>query len=43
MHYYEVVPLKIVHGSQGILTYQFDSVLKIGTVVSVPVGKQTVA
>lgn len=43
MHYYEVVPLKIVHGSQGILTYQHELLLDIGTIVSVPVGKQTVA
>ena len=42
MHYYEVVPLKIVHGSDGSLTYQSELSLLPGSIVTVPVGKQTV-
>ncbi len=42
MKYYEVIPLKIVHGSQGVLTYEYDGELSRGALVSVPVGKQTV-
>lgn len=43
MYYYEVVPLKIVHGSQSVLTYDADIEYVVGSLVSVPVGKQTVA
>ncbi len=43
MHYYEVIPLKIVHGSQGVLTYESEISVPIGSLVSVPVGKQTIA
>ncbi len=39
MTYYEVVPLKIVHGSQGVLTYHSEQLLQVGMIVSVPVGK----
>lgn len=43
MNYYEVVPLKIVHGSQSVLTYESDSSYAIGSIVHVPVGRQDVA
>lgn len=43
MHYYEIVPLKIVHGSQGVLTYESETKLAVGAIVSVPVGKQTIS
>ena len=43
MHYYEIVPLKIVHGSQGVLTYESEKTYAVGTLVSVPVGKQTIS
>ena len=42
MHYYEIVPLKIVHGTQGILTYESETLFDVGAMLSVPVGKQTV-
>ena len=42
MHYYEVIPLKIVHGSDGVLTYQSEALLASGTIVTVPVGTQTI-
>ncbi len=38
MCYYEVVPLRIVHGSQGTLTYESTEHYEIGCVVRVPVG-----
>ncbi|MBP7760724.1 primosomal protein N' [Candidatus Saccharibacteria bacterium] len=42
MCYYEVVPLKIVHGSDGVLTYQSETIYSEGTIVTVPVGTQTI-
>lgn len=42
MQYYEVVPLKVVHASQGILTYCSKISYTAGTIVSVPVGKADV-
>ena len=43
MHYYLVTPLKVVHGSQAALTYQYADTLPIGAIVVVPVGKAHVA
>lgn len=42
MFYYEVVPLKIIHGTDGVLTYESDLKLTPGMIVTVPVGKSTV-
>lgn len=42
MHYYEIIPLKIVHASQGTLTYRSTIVYSVGSLVSVPVGKANV-
>lgn len=42
MRYYEVIPLKIVHGSNGVLTYDSDLELSRGSLVKVPVGKNSV-
>lgn len=41
MKYYEVVPLKIVHGSYSTLTYQTEEELSRGMIVLVPVGKMS--
>ncbi len=41
MKYYELVPLKIVHGSSGSLTYESDEDYAPGMIVTVPVGKAT--
>lgn len=43
MYYYEVVPLKIVHASDSVLTYASSIEYPIGSLVSVPVGKTSVA
>lgn len=43
MYYYEVVPLKIVHASDSVLTYASSVEYPIGSLVSVPVGKTSVA
>lgn len=42
MKYYEVIPLKIVHGSNGVLTYESIDTYQSGTIVTVPVGKSTI-
>ena len=39
--YYEVVPQRIVHGSNGVLTYSSSSELAVGSLVTVPVGKKS--
>lgn len=39
MFYYEIVPLKIVHGSQAVLTYESNHHYEVGTIVTIPVGK----
>lgn len=39
MKYYEVVPLKIVHGSYSTLTYHSEQELVRGIIIQVPVGK----
>lgn len=41
MYCYEVIPLKVVHGSQAVLTYEYSEQLDVGMIVSVPVGRQT--
>lgn len=38
MYYYEVTPLKIIHGRESVLTYQSTSLYAIGMIVTVPVG-----
>lgn len=40
MYYYEVVPLKIVHATDGVLTYESPHHYQPGTIVSVPVGSR---
>lgn len=42
MEYYFVTPLKVVHHSSGELTYHSDTVLGIGQLVLVEVGKKAV-
>jgi primosomal protein N' (replication factor Y) len=40
MHYYEVAPDRIVRLGSETLTYQHESILEIGSIVSIPVGKK---
>lgn len=42
MEYYLIIPLRVTHGSQSQLTYHADVHLKIGQIVTVPVGKMLV-
>lgn len=41
MQYYEVAPLKIVRATSTVFTYAYAASLQLGTVVTIPVGKQT--
>lgn len=41
MHYYEVAPLKIVRASSATFTYASETLLPIGTLVIIEVGKKT--
>jgi primosomal protein N' (replication factor Y) len=41
MWFYEVAPTKIVRSGSSVFTYQFDTRLSVGHVVTIPVGKQT--
>lgn len=41
MKFYEVAPTKIVRAGAGVFTYQSPETLSIGTLVTIPVGKQT--
>lgn len=41
MHYYEVAPKQIIRADQTVFTYQSADELKIGQVVSIPIGKKT--
>ena len=40
MKYYEVIPLKIVHSSDSVLTYESTESFEVGAIIKVPVGKQ---
>lgn len=42
MNYYEVSPLKIIHARQSILTYESAERVQLGSMVTVPVGKNVV-
>lgn len=39
--FYEVIPLKLFRAGAGILTYSSDIPLKIGTIVTIPLGRTT--
>ncbi len=39
--FYEVIPEKVFRKDSGVLTYSFDSPLKIGQIVEIPLGKST--
>lgn len=41
MHYYEVAPTKIIRANADSFTYSCDSVVKIGSFVSISIGKLT--
>lgn len=41
MYYYEVAPNQIVRPGQDVFTYSSDSLVAIGTIVTIPVGKKT--
>lgn len=41
MKYYEVAPIRIVRADQATFTYEFETELKVGTLVTIPIGKQT--
>lgn len=43
MRYYEVSPLKITHATNSVLTYSSEIAFEDGQLVSVPVGRSTVA
>ena len=43
MHYYEVAPNKIVRAGTDTLTYSSSDPIGIGTIVKVPVGKQSLS
>src|SRR5574344_1759641 len=43
MKWYEVSPLKQTHARQHVLTYHSDQAFERGHIVTVPVGKTTVA
>ena len=43
MKWYEVSPLKQTHARQHVLTYHSDQTLERGQIITVPVGKTTVA
>lgn len=41
MYYYEVAPTKIIRANQTTFTYHFEEELAIGTLVQIPVGKNS--
>lgn len=41
MHYYLVAPAKTFHETDNLLTYASDSLLRIGHLVEIPLGRQT--
>lgn len=41
MKYYEVAPTRIVRADQATFTYESETPLAVGTLLSIPVGKQT--
>jgi primosomal protein N' (replication factor Y) len=41
MKYYEVAPMRIVRADQATFTYESETPLIIGTLVAIPIGKQT--
>jgi primosomal protein N' (replication factor Y) len=40
MHYYEVAPTRIVRADQATFTYESETPLKVGALVTIPIGKQ---
>ncbi|MDB5162535.1 MAG: primosome assembly protein PriA [Candidatus Saccharibacteria bacterium] len=40
MNYYEVAPTRIVRADQATFTYESETPLKVGTLVTIPIGKQ---
>lgn len=42
MHYIEVAPIKLIRKDATSFTYHFDTLLPIGTIVAVPIGKQQI-
>ncbi|MEI6850636.1 MAG: primosomal protein N' [Candidatus Saccharibacteria bacterium] len=42
MHYYEVAPIKIIRTDSKTFTYEYDSLLDIGKIVNIEVGKNQI-
>jgi len=42
MYYYEVAPTKIIRDGSDVFTYDSEEELPIGTIVKVPIGKQSI-
>lgn len=43
MTYYHVIPAAIAHAEHGVLTYESETDVAIGSIVAVPLGRRTVA